>query len=113
MSALSRSLEAKTHHQFVVVTVPTLNGEAIEIFGVRLGRTWEIGRQNFDDGALLIVAPNERKVRIEVGYGLEQALNDPVCADIIANRILPNFRAGDMSQGIENGAQAIVAKLSR
>lgn len=104
-------LEAATGHQFVIVTVPSLNGEKIEDFGIRLGRTWAIGRKNINDGVLLIVAPNERKVRIEVGYGLEKPLSDPVCAKIIRDVILPRFRARDLAGGIEAGAASIVARI--
>jgi len=113
LTPLLQRLEQKSRHQFVIVTVTSLKGETIETFGVRLGRTWAIGRKNIDDGVLLIVAPNEHKVRIEVGYGLEKMLSDPECARIIANKIVPRFQAGDMAGGIEQGAQAIVANLSR
>ena len=105
------SLEAATRHQFVIVTVSSLYGQKIEDFGLRLGRTWGIGRKNINDGVLLIVAPNERKVRIEVGYGLEKTLSDPVCAKIIRDEILPRFRAADMAGGIEAGAALIIARL--
>jgi len=113
LTTLLQRLEQKSRHQFVIVTVTSLKGETIETFGVRLGRIWAIGRKNIDDGVLLIVAPNEHKVRIEVGYGLEKMLSDPECARIIANKIVPRFQAGDMAGGIEQGAQAIVANLSR
>jgi uncharacterized protein len=105
--------EARTRHQFVIVTVPSLNGETIEKFGLRLGRGWGIGRRGYNDGVLLIVAPNERKVRIEVGYGLEKAFDNPSCARIIARDLVPAFRKGDFPGGIEHGAAAIMAQLSR
>ena len=106
-------LEATTGHQFVVLTVPSLRGQRIEDFGIRVGRTWGIGRKGIDDGVLLIVALNERKVRIEVGYGLERALNDPVCATIIRDTILPRFRKGDMAGGISAGVNAIIARIGK
>jgi uncharacterized protein len=107
-----QAFESRTGHQLVVVTVPSLNGQSIADFGLRLGRTWGIGRKGSDDGILLIVAPTEGKVRIEVGYGLEQQLSDPACAAIIATDLLPSFKAGRFADGIDKGADAIMARLS-
>ena len=98
------ALEQKTSNQLVVVTVPSLEGREIEDYGYRLGRYWGIGQKDHDNGALLIVAPNERKVRVEVGYGLEGTLTDAISALIIHNAILPRFRAGDMTGGISRGS---------
>ena len=95
----------------VIVTTPSLNGQKIEDFGVRLGRTWGIGRKGINDGVLLIVAPNEHKVRIEVGYGLEKTLSDPICAQIIRNEIIPRFHRGDIAGGIGAGALAIIDRI--
>ncbi|MBO9375350.1 TPM domain-containing protein [Sphingomonas histidinilytica] len=106
-------LEAATGHQFVVLTVPSLRGQRIEDFGIRVGRSWGIGRKGIDDGVLLIVAPNERKVRIEVGYGLEKPLSDPLCATIIRDTILPRFQKSDMAGGISAGVNAIIARIGR
>lgn len=103
--------EQQSGNQVVVATVPSLDGESIEEYGVGLGRHWGIGREGEDDGVLLIVAPNEREVRIEVGYGLEGALTDALSSQIIQNEILPRFRAGDMSGGIVAGADAVLATL--
>ena len=115
-AALTRTLaayEARTRHQFVVVTVKSLHGQTIERFGIRLGRTWGIGRRAVDDGVLLIVAPNERKVRVEVGYGLERQISDPESARIIRDVIVPAFGKGDMAGGIARGADAIMALPER
>lgn len=101
-------LEQKTTSQLVVVTVPSLQGYEIEDYGYRLGRHWGIGQKDKDNGALLIVAPNERKVRVEVGYGLEGTLTDAVSALIIQNAILPRFRAGDMAGGISRGVDDLI-----
>lgn len=109
-SRLAR-LEKATGHQLVILTVRSLKGQTIEDFGVRVGRTWGVGRRGVDDGVLLIVAPTERKVRIEVGYGLEKRLSDPLCAKIIRERIAPHFARGDMSGGIVAGTDAIIAGL--
>lgn len=105
-------LETATGHQLVVVTLPSLQGYEIEEYGYQLGRAWKIGRQGEDDGALLIVAPNERKVRIEVGYGLEGVLTDALSNVILQQQVLPRFKAGDMEGGVVAGTEALVAQLS-
>ncbi|MDD0974415.1 TPM domain-containing protein [Pseudomonas fontis] len=97
--------------QVVVVTVPDLQGESIEDYGYQLGRFWGIGQKGKDNGALLIVAPNERKLRIEVGYGLEERLTDAQSSVIINSVITPAFRRGEFSQGIVQGVAAIIQVL--
>jgi uncharacterized protein len=106
------ALEAKTSDQLVVVTLKSLQGTAIEDFGVQLGRNWRIGQKDKNNGALLIVAPNERKVRIEVGYGLEGELTDAVSRLIIENAIVPRFRANDYAGGISRGVDDIISVLT-
>lgn len=103
--------ERATKHQFVVVTLPSLGGKPIEKVGLELGKGWGIGRKDHNDGVLLIVAPNERKVRIEVGYGLEKALTDAEAATIIEQRILPRFRRGAMVAGIYDGSAGIIREI--
>jgi uncharacterized protein len=105
-------LETKTTRQLVVVTVPSLENYDIADYGYRLGRHWGIGQEKKNNGALLIVAPNERKVRIEVGYGLEGDLTDAITQIIIQNAILPRFRANDYPGGISRGVDDIVQVLS-
>jgi uncharacterized protein len=105
-------LESKTTTQLVVATLPSLQGYDIADYGYRLGRHWGIGQKGSNNGALLIVAPNERKVRIEVGYGLEGTLTDAISRLIIENAILPRFRAGDFPGGIERGVDDLVQVLS-
>lgn len=105
------ALEASTGRQLVVATLPSLQGYEIEEFGYQLGRAWGIGREGEDDGALLIVAPNERRVRIEVGYGLEGMLTDALTGQIIRREILPRFRQGDLSGGVVAGTNALLAQL--
>ena len=107
-----RALEERTTNQLVVVTLASLQGTSIEDYGYQLGRQWHIGQKDKNNGALLIVAPNERKVRIEVGYGLEGSLTDAVTKLIIENSILPRFRANDFAGGITRGTDDIVAVLS-
>lgn len=103
--------ERRSGQQVVVVTLNSLQGHDIADYGYQLGRHWGIGQQGEDNGVLLIVAPEERQVRIEVGYGLEGALPDAIAHDIIQNVILPRFRAGDMQGGIVAGAEAVLQAL--
>lgn len=105
------ALEADTGDQFVVVTVTSLQDREIEDYGYQLGRSWGIGQSETDSGVLLIVAPNERKVRIEVGYGLEPVLTDALSSHIIQTEILPSFRTGGYEAGITNGVDAVIAQL--
>ena len=105
-------LEAQTGHQLVVATVPDLQGYEIEDYGYQLGRTWALGKKGVNDGVILLVAPKERKVRIEVGYGLEPVLTDALTSVILQTRVLPQFKQGRMEQGIVDGAEAIVQQLA-
>jgi len=105
------AVEAKSGDQLVVVTLKSLQGTSIEDYGYQLGRHWSIGQKERNNGALLLVAPNERKVRIETGYGLEGALTDAVTRLIIQNAILPRFRAGDFAGGIVRGVDDIIQVL--
>jgi uncharacterized protein len=103
--------EGATGEQVVVVTLPTLQGYTIEDYGYQLGRYWGIGQKGTNNGAMLIVAPKEHKVRIEVGYGLEGTLTDAICSTIIQNYILPSFKRGDFSAGIVAGTTSILSVL--
>src|SRR5690349_9249170 len=94
------ALETQSHRQLVVATLPDLQGYDIADYGYQLGRAWGIGSKQKNDGALLIVAPKERKLRIEVGYGLEGVLTDGMSSLIINQTILPKFKQGDMPGGI-------------
>ncbi|MGL4729802.1 MAG: TPM domain-containing protein [Bosea sp. (in: a-proteobacteria)] len=105
--------EAKTSDQVVVATVSSLQGTAVEDYANRLFREWKLGEAKTDNGVLLLVAPNERKVRIEVGYGLEGALTDALSKVIITTAITPKFKTGDFAGGIEAGIDGILAILSR
>ena len=117
LTAKLEALEKQSTRQLVVVTLPDLQGYEIEEYGYRLGREWGIGQAENgtaekDNGALLIVAPNERKVRIEVGYGLEGVLTDALSSIIIQQDILPRFRDKDMPGGIAAGTDAIITQLT-
>jgi uncharacterized protein len=109
-AALARFEEATTA-QIVVATLESLQDLPIEDYGYQLGREWGIGQAGKDNGALLIVAPEEREVRIEVGYGLEGELTDAQSRTIIETRILPHFRQGDFAAGIKAGVAAMIGAL--
>jgi uncharacterized protein len=105
-------LETRNTDQLVVVTLKSLQGTTIEDFGVQLGRAWKIGQKDKNNGVLLIVAPAERKVRIEVGYGLEGTLTDAITRVIIEGAIIPRFRANDIPGGISQGVDDIIRILT-
>ena len=106
------ALEQSTSRQLVVVTIPSLQGYEISDYGYQLGRSWGIGQAKLNNGILLIVAPTEHKVRVEVGYGLEPIITDALSEVIIQNQILPKFRDGDFNGGVEAGAGALIQQLS-
>ena len=105
-------LERTTTDQLVVVTLPKLDGKSIEGAGLELGRGWRIGRADLDNGVLLIIAPNERKVRIEVGYGLEGLLTNDRAAAIVRD-MLPKFRSNDLAGGVRVGVSEIEQLLKK
>jgi uncharacterized protein len=108
LEATLRDFEARKGSQVAVLIVPTTAPETIEQFSIRVAEAWKIGRKKIDDGAILIVAKNDRKLRIEVGYGLEGALTDVTSRRIIDEVITPKFRAGDFAGGISDGIDRIL-----
>ena len=106
-----RSLEGASTDQVAIVTVPSLEGYPIEDYAIGLARQWQLGQKDKDNGLLLLVAPNERRVRIEVGRRLEPVMTDILSAAIIDTAILPRFRRGDFSGGIRAGVQDIKSVL--
>jgi len=114
LTSKSQALENQTGRQLVVATVNSLEGYPIEDYGYRLGRAWGIGQKGKDDGVILLVAPTEHKVRIEVGYGATAFLTDAMSGLIIREAILPHFKANppDYGGGIVAGADAIIAQMS-
>ena len=112
LSTRLEALERRTHHQLVIVTVPSLGGREISHYSLDLANRWGIGRKGYNDGVMILLAPNERKVRIEVGYGLEKQLSDDLCDEIIQEEMLPRFRENDYPGGIEAGAAAIDRALT-
>ncbi len=103
--------EAKTTNQVAVLILPSLEGELLEEYSHRVATTWKLGQKGTDNGVLLIVAIKDRKVRIEVGYGLEGALTDLRAARIIRDEIVPRLRAGDLPGGISAGVHAILGTI--
>lgn len=111
---LSQKLEAlksQSNREFAVATIADLQGYDIAEYGYQLGRAWGVGNEGEDDGILLIIAPNERKMRIEVGYGLEGIITDGLSGQIIRNIITPQFKDGNMFAGIDAGVDAIGSQL--
>ncbi|MBS9721557.1 YgcG family protein [Tianweitania sp. BSSL-BM11] len=106
------AFEARSSDQIVVATIASLDGEAIEPYANRLFRAWNLGQAGENNGVLLLVAPNDRKMRIEVGYGLEGTLTDLHSKLIIENVLVPAFRAGDYGQGIQAATNDIIGVLS-
>jgi uncharacterized protein len=106
------ALESKTSRQLIVVTIPSLYGYEISDYGYQLGRSWGIGQKKLNNGVLFIIAPNEHKTRIEVGYGLEPILTDALSSVIIQTQVLPRFRQNDFDGGATAGAAALIQQLS-
>jgi uncharacterized protein len=106
-----KDLETRKGSQVAVLIVPTTEPETIEQFSIRVAEAWKIGRKKIDDGALLVVAKNDHKLRIEVGYGLEGALTDVTARRIIDEIIVPRFKTGDFSGGIFDGVARITGVI--
>jgi len=104
-------LEKKSSNQLVVVTLKSLEGYDIADFAYRLGRHWGIGQKKKNNGVLFIIAPKERKARIDVGYGLEGVLSDALCSVILQDRVVPYFKRGDFNKGVLEGAKAIIGAI--
>lgn len=102
-----RGFEQSDSTQITILTIPTLDGEALEDYSLRVFDTWKVGQKGLDNGALLLIAKAERKIRIEVGYGLEGRLTDLLAGRIINNEISPRFKQGDIDGGIVSGAVGI------
>jgi uncharacterized protein len=107
-----QDLETRKGSQIALLIVPTTEGEAIESFSLRVAEAWKIGRKKIDDGALLVVAKNDRHLRIEVGYGLEGALTDVTTKRIIDEVITPKFKSGDFAGGISSGIDRLISLIN-
>ena len=111
ITARSKALEDATGRQMVVATVSSLEGLDVQEYGYQLGRAWKIGEQGKNTGVVLLVAPSEKKVGIETGYGLEGELTDALSSVILQQKVLPKFRQGDVNGGVRAGADAIADQL--
>jgi len=116
----ARSLEAQlaqfeqdTGHQVAVLTIPTLDGEDIEGFSIRVAENWKIGKKGFDNGVILVVAVKDRRLRLEVGYGLEGVLPDAIAKRITSEYIVPRFRSQDYADGIIAGIDAVLKVIKK
>ncbi|MEN8198659.1 MAG: TPM domain-containing protein [Thermodesulfobacteriota bacterium] len=108
LDGLLAGLEASDSTQLVVLTIPSLEGELLEDYSLRVAGAWGIGQKEFDNGALLLISRDDRRLRIEVGYGLEGSLTDLVAGRIIGGVIVPRFKEGHFDQGIRDGVEAMV-----
>jgi uncharacterized protein len=111
LTAQLKAHEEKTGNQVAVLILPSLEGEPLEEYSHRVATTWKLGQKGTDNGVLLLIALKERKLRIEVGYGLEGTLTDLRSAHIIRNEIVPHFKAGDIPAGVQAGTQAILQTI--
>lgn len=112
LAAQLKAHEAETTNQIAVLTVPSLEGESVESYAEQVFNTWKLGQKGKDNGVLVLVAPNERRMRIEVGYGLEGTLTDVAASRIIRNVMTPRFKEGNFDAGVAEGVQAVVGLLT-
>jgi uncharacterized protein len=111
LTATLKAHEDKTTDQVTLLTVLTIDGEAVEQYATRVFEAWKLGQKGKDNGVLVVVVPKDRKMRIEVGYGLEGTLSDVAANRIIRNLMTPKFKDGDYDQGVLNGVNAVIAQL--
>jgi uncharacterized protein len=111
LNAELKAFEDSTSNQVVVLTINSLDGANLEEYSVNVAQTWKLGQKGKDNGVLLLVVKDDRKIRIEVGYGLEGTLTDALCSTIIQRQILPRFRNGDYDGGVEGGVKAILGTI--
>jgi uncharacterized protein len=104
--------ERESGHQFALLTLPSLDGDPIEDYSIRVVEKWQLGKKGKDDGLLLLIAKNDRKMRIEVGYGLEGSITDAVSARVIRGTLTPAFRSGDYGAGIERAFDVLMLTAS-
>ncbi|MBI5247030.1 MAG: TPM domain-containing protein [Elusimicrobia bacterium] len=109
LEAKLKDFETRTGHQVAVLTLPSLEGEVLESFSLKVSRTWGLGRKGVNDGVLFLISKSDRKLRIEVGHGLEGSIPDALAGRIIQDVVVPKFRTGDFEGGVTAGVEAIVA----
>jgi len=113
LDTMLRTAEEKTTSQFVLLTITSLEGDSLEDFSIRVAESWKIGQKGLDNGVILLIAMKEKKIRIEVGYGLESILTDIKCGYIIRNQIVPRFREGKYYRGIHDALKQITGIVTR
>src|SRR5262245_11613334 len=111
LTAALKTHEQATSNQIVVLTVPTIQPEGVEEYAVGVFNSWKLGQRERNNGILVVVVPQDRRMRIEVGYGLEPTLTDAVAGAIIRDVMAPAFKRADYDAGVENGVAAIIARL--
>ncbi len=111
LTSLIKSLEDSVGSQLGILTVNSLDGKSIEQYSIEVANNWRIGRENYDDGILIVLAKSDRKIRIEVGYGLELIIRDEIAKKIIDSTIIPEFRAKSFAQGLYRGSEQIIEKV--
>ncbi|MBN2104042.1 TPM domain-containing protein [bacterium] len=111
LTEILRAHENRTGNQIVVLTIPTIGGESIEEYAADVFKAWGLGQKGIDNGILIVVVPNDRRMRIEVGYGLEPALTDGMAGQIIRTVMTPRFKDGNYDEGIAGGARAVIGVL--
>jgi uncharacterized protein len=111
LKAKLRRLEIDTAAQIAILTIPDLQGEVLEKYSLRVANAWKLGQIILNNGVLLLVAMRDRKLRIEVGLGLENILTNETCKEIIGNEMIPLFKKGEYYQGIDKGVSAIIRLL--
>jgi uncharacterized protein len=111
LTAVMKAHEEATGEQIAVLTIPTIGGESVEEYATRAFESWKLGQKGKDNGVLVLIVPKDRKMRIEVGYGLEGTLTDVAASRIIRNAMTPQFQAGNYDKGTEDGVLAVIAQL--
>ncbi len=112
LEAVLAEFEQRTKTQFAVLTVDSLQGEPVESFALKVAETWKIGQRGSDNGLVFLIVKNDRKMRFEVGYGLEGRLPDVICKRILDDVVSPRFRAGDFDTGVKAGVAAVISRLA-
>ena len=113
LNAKLRAFEERTGHQFIVYTLPSLEGDSIEDFSIRAAEAWKVGQSKYDNGLILFVFPQDRRMRIEVGYGLEGTVTDAVSSRIMREELAPAFRQGDFPSGINSAVDRLIAIIEK
>lgn len=113
LDSLSKELKSKTGAEVVVVSLKSLDGYPVEDVALEIGRKWKIGQTGKNNGLVILVAPNDRKMRIEVGYGLEGIITDSIAGRIRTDYMIPYFKRGDYNNGIDNGTSAIIFAVAK